>query len=155
MTCGELILPQWSRKKTMIGVCSHQRKTHEIQYTVFAKDWIINTIPLWEKKVKKILPERDVNTEESVHCNSHETQNWDQGQCYDHAALEETTVEWSLHVSIHHHSKWYGHTANHEVRHSQRDNEAEGRLFDTFTGPQCQNHHHITKTAANSDNNLQ
>lgn len=87
-------------------------------------------------KANEILPERDVNTEESVHCDSHETQNGHHGQCDDHAALEETSVERSVHASIHHHSQRYGYTANHEVGHSQRDDEAEGRLFDAFTGPE-------------------
>lgn len=58
-------------------------------------------------------------------------------------------------MSIHHHGKRYGQTANHEVRHSQRNDKAEGRLCNSFTGPQCQNYHHITKAAANSNENFQ
>lgn len=100
-------------------------------------------------------PERYIHPEEAVHCDSHETQNWDQGQQDGHTAEEETDVEWSLYFAVHEHRQRYGHEADQKVGHGQTDDEAEGGLVKAFTGPQRQNDQCITKTAANGNQQLQ
>jgi len=96
-----------------------------------------------------------MHPEEAVHCDSRETQNWDEAQQDDHTADEETAVEWSLHSPVHHHGQRYDPTADHEVGHSQTDDEAVGGLVNALTGPQRQHNQRITQTAANGDEHLQ
>lgn len=64
-------------------------------------------------------------------------------------------MEWGLDSSIHHHSQWDGYSTNHEVSHSQREDQAEGRLSYPFTAPECQNNQHVTQTAGDSCEHLQ
>lgn len=81
---------------------------------------------------KEILPERNIHSKKSVHRNSSQTQNRDEGQPDDNTADEETAMERRLHSSIDHYSQRYGHAADHEVSHSQSDNEAECGLLNAF-----------------------
>lgn len=104
---------------------------------------------------KKDLPKRSTHTKEAIQCDSHQTQNWDEGQRDDHAAEKQTAVDRSLGSTVHCHGRRDGHAANQKVGHSQGDNQAQGGLLEGLRGPKRQNDKHVAEAAEDSSEHLQ
>lgn len=103
----------------------------------------------------KDLPKRSTHSKEAIQRDSHQTQNWDEGQRDDYAAEKQTAVDSSLGYTVHHHGRGYGHTANQKVGHSQGDDQAQGGLLDGLRGPKRQDNQHVSKAAEDSSDDLQ
>lgn len=104
---------------------------------------------------KKHLPKRSTHTKEAIQCDSHQTQNWDEGQRDDHAAEKQTAVDRSLGSTVHCHGRRDGHAANQKVGRSQGDDQAQGGLLEGLRGPKSQNDKHVAEAAEDSSEHLQ
>ncbi len=93
-------------------------------------------------------PERDTNSQTSVHSNSQEGEHWCLLRHNKKTTHEETGMERDLDVDVHSHSQRNCHGPNQEISHRQRHNQAESGFVQGSTSPHGPDHQHIAQTAS-------